>query len=87
MTTRLYLDGEFGPAYAPDDEPGSAETNKRRYALLLEQMRLYSTYPNVSWTIWCWKDIGVCGVTYLNPESEYMRLVKPFLEKKKVSGI
>jgi hypothetical protein len=77
-------DGEFGPTYVDTDTKGHEEINAQRYELLQEQLRLYDTYPNISWTVWCWKDIGICGVVHPNPDSKYMKLIKPFLEHKKV---
>ena len=54
---------------------------------------------NVSWSIWLWKgkadllsrrreadlvDIGYQGMVYVNQDTPYMRMLKPFIEKKKV---
>jgi hypothetical protein len=39
----------------------------------------------VSWTIWAWKDIGTCGLVYVSPESPYIKLLQPFLDKKRVN--
>ncbi|RSH92458.1 hypothetical protein EHS25_008874 [Saitozyma podzolica] len=75
--------GEFGPTYVDTDTKGHEEINAQRYELLQEQLRLYDTYPNISWTVWCWKDIGICGVVHPSPDSKYMKLIKPFLEHKK----
>ena len=39
-----------------------------------------------SWSIWLWKDIGFQGMIYVDENTQYMKLMKPFLEKKKVGG-
>jgi hypothetical protein len=36
--------------------------------------------------IWLWKDIGFQGMVYVDKETAYMRLLEPFLQKKKVSS-
>ncbi|KAK3309291.1 glucan 1,3-beta-glucosidase [Chaetomium strumarium] len=83
--------GEFGPVYQQHDRDGaeSAEaTNERRFALLREQLRIYREFDApVSWSIWLWKDIGYQGMVHLDPDSAYMRLVRPFVEKKKRLGL
>lgn len=88
--------GEFGPVYAsPADSTGAtpaqreasaAVTNSQRFALLQEQLAIYSE-TQVSWSIWLYKDIGYQGMTYVCPETPYMRLIAPFLEKKKRLGL
>jgi hypothetical protein len=79
-------DGEFGPTYVdPTENPDHEAINNRRYNLLLEQLRIYDSYPNISWTIWCWKDLGTCGLFHVDTESAYYELIKPFLQKKKAS--
>lgn len=78
-------DGEFGIAYVdPEDHPDAERINAQRVALLQEQVRLYDTYPNISWTVWCYKDIGTSGLVVLRKDSPYMTLLRPWLEKKKV---
>lgn len=52
--------------------------------MLEDQLKLYDE-TQASWSIWLWKDIGFQGMTYVNEETAYMKLLKPFLEKKKVS--
>nr|XP_019050967.1 hypothetical protein I302_01410 [Kwoniella bestiolae CBS 10118]OCF29897.1 hypothetical protein I302_01410 [Kwoniella bestiolae CBS 10118] len=79
--------GEFGVGYLSEDEPNHIEVNDQRYSLLMEQIKLYSTYPNLSWTIWSWKDVGSCGVVYADPDSPYMLLVKDFLKKKQLAAV
>lgn len=80
-------DGEFGPVYAnAQDEPGTYEkTNSSRYLALEDQLGLYDQHLKASWSIWLWKDIGFQGMVYVDKETPYMRLLEPFLQKKKVS--
>ncbi|CDZ97041.1 endoglucanase family 5 glycoside hydrolase [Phaffia rhodozyma] len=75
--------GEFGPVYAdPTDGPGWEDTNKERYNLLQDQLRIYKKAGS-SWTIWLYKDIGFQGMTYASPDSPYVKRLAPFLAKKK----
>ena len=88
--------GEFGPVYAsasdakgssPEQkEANAAEENSHRFDLLEEQLAIYRE-TQVSWSIWLYKDIGYQGMTYVSPESSYMRLIAPFLAKKKKLGL
>ncbi|KAF3312329.1 hypothetical protein TWF173_007307 [Orbilia oligospora] len=74
--------GEFGPVYAdPLRDPEADQVNNSRYEVLREQLKIYQE-TGVSWSIWLYKDIGYQGMTYINPESPYMKLVRPFVEKK-----
>lgn len=41
------------------------------------------TEARSSWTIWLYKDIGFQGMVHTDPESPYMKLLAPFLAKKK----
>jgi hypothetical protein len=75
--------GEFGPVYADQITDIDAKTvNQERYNLLGEQLRIYDKY-NISWSIWLYKDIGLQGMIYTNPESRWNKTLKPFLDKKK----
>lgn len=76
-------DGEWGPVYAPTSDPNHEAINKSRYAVLEDQLALYAR-NNTSWSIWLYKDIGLQGMVYVGEETAYMKLLKPFLEKKKV---
>lgn len=77
--------GEFGPVYqnAEDGLPDWQEINKRRYHVLEDQLELYDK-AKASWSIWLWKDIGFQGMVYVGEETPYIKMLKPFLEKKKV---
>ncbi|KAK3314602.1 glycoside hydrolase superfamily [Apodospora peruviana] len=78
--------GEFGPVYASEAEHEYKKINEQRYNLLGQQLSIY-TSDKTSWSIWLYKDIGFQGMVYVNPETPYMRLLKPFLEKKKRLGL
>ena len=75
--------GEFGPVYAdPRIETDAAEVNECRYNLLGEQLTIYDRYQ-IHWCIWLYKDIGVQGMVYTNPDSKWNKTIQPFLEKKR----
>jgi aryl-phospho-beta-D-glucosidase BglC (GH1 family) len=88
--------GEFGPVYASstdaegatvkEREATAAATNSQRLALLQEQLNIYAE-TQVSWSIWLYKDIGYQGMSYISPETPYIRLIAPFLAKKKRLGL
>jgi hypothetical protein len=74
--------GEFGPVYADTNTDADATSiNQERYNLLGEQLRIYDKY-NIHWSIWLYKDIGLQGMIYTNPESKWNKTIQPFLEKK-----
>ncbi|KLU90851.1 hypothetical protein MAPG_09376 [Magnaporthiopsis poae ATCC 64411] len=80
--------GEFGPVYQdPRTDPNAEVTNRKRFALLKEQLRIYREFGDVSWSIWLYKDIGYQGMVYVDPKSAYMRLIRPFVEKKQRLGL
>lgn len=75
--------GEFGPVYSDTrTDKDAIEVNQSRYNLLAEQLKLYDS-QKISWSIWLYKDIGVQGMIYTNPDSKWNTLIRPFLEKKK----
>ena len=74
--------GEFGPVYAdPRADAEASAINQERYNLLGEQLRIYDKY-NIHWSIWLYKDIGLQGMIYTNPDSKWNKTIQPFLEKK-----
>ncbi|KAK1996511.1 glucan 1,3-beta-glucosidase [Colletotrichum falcatum] len=83
--------GEWGPVYQdPRTDPDAAATNEKRFALLREQLAIYRETGGgggISWSIWLYKDIGYQGMVHLDPESAYMRLVRPFVDKKQREGL
>ena len=58
------------------------DINAARYALLAEQLAIYDRYQ-IHWSIWLYKDIGLQGMLHTAPESPWMRLLQPFLDKKR----
>ena len=75
--------GEFGPVYAdPRNDENAAEINQERYNLLGAQLEVYDKYQ-IPWTIWLYKDIGMQGMVYTDPDSLWNRTIQGFLEKKK----
>ena len=79
--------GEWGPVYSqPRLEANSEEINKSRYGVLEEQLSIYKK-SETSWSIWLYKDIGYQGMVHLDLDSPYMKLIRPFLEKKERLGL
>jgi len=75
--------GEFGPVYSdPRMDSDAAEINQERYNLLGAQLAIYDKYQ-IPWSIWLYKDIGVQGMVYTNPDSVWNKTIQPFLEKKR----
>ncbi len=70
--------GEFGSVY----NGASSETEDRLRALD-DQIGIFEKY-GAHWTTWTYKDVGVMGWTMLDPESDYMQLVKHELEAKRL---
>ncbi|OAL52055.1 glycoside hydrolase, family 5 [Pyrenochaeta sp. DS3sAY3a] len=76
--------GEFGPVYASSEENGMSaeEVNACRFALVREQLSIYQE-TDVNWSIWTYKDVGYQGMVRTNLESPIMKLLAPFLQKKR----
>jgi hypothetical protein len=75
--------GEFGPVYSdPRMDSNAAEINQERYNLLGAQLKIYDKYE-IPWSIWLYKDIGVQGMVYTDPDSLWNKTIQPFLEKKR----
>lgn len=75
--------GEFGPVYAQAKwDEDAEEINRERYTLLGEQLRIYDQHQ-IPWSIWLYKDVGLQGMVYTDPESAWMKLINPIVEKKK----
>ncbi len=68
--------GEFGSVYN-----GPANEMEDRLQALDDQLSVFEEH-DAHWTTWTYKDVGVMGWVTLNPESEYMRVIKPALEAK-----
>jgi endoglucanase len=73
--------GEFGPVYR-----GEPAADAMRYQVLRDQLEIYGRYQ-ASWAIWTYKDIGLQGVVYTAPDSPWLQLLQPVLEKKKRLGV
>ncbi|GFZ50031.1 hypothetical protein JCM24511_07784 [Saitozyma sp. JCM 24511] len=67
---------------AEDGIPNWEEINKDRFAMLETQLDIYAKVK-ASWSIWLYKDIGFQGMTYVGEDTPYIKLLKPFLLKKK----
>ncbi|KAK0634552.1 glycoside hydrolase superfamily [Bombardia bombarda] len=78
--------GEFGPVYANKEDDDYEKTNEQRYNLLGQQLSIYKK-DKISWSIWLYKDIDFQGMVYAGPDTPYMRLLKPFVDKKKFLGL
>ncbi len=71
-----YWMSEFGSVYnVPENEVSS------RLASLDDQLGAFDDF-GAQWTIWTYKDLGVMGSAILDPESDYMQIIKPVLQKK-----
>ena len=74
--------GEFGPVYEPESSADATEINKARCEMLGQQLTIYDKYQ-VPWSTWLYKDIGLQGMVYTNPNSKWNRTIQPFLDKKR----
>ncbi len=72
--------GEFGSQYHgfPEELPSS-------YHPMEDQLDIYNT-NGVHWTTWTYKDPGIMGWVFLDPESEYMKIIRPVQEQKRILG-
>ncbi|KAL1866663.1 hypothetical protein VTK73DRAFT_4566 [Phialemonium thermophilum] len=74
--------GEFGPTFESSGRrPDAAQINAERFALLGRQLRIYEG-QRVSWSLWTYKDLGHMGTVCVAPDSPYVRLLRPFLDRK-----
>jgi endoglucanase len=76
----LYI-GEFGCVFN-----GIPEEIPYRLKALEDQIGVFEE-AGVHWTTWTYKDVGVMGWVGLDPESEYMEVVKPILEAKRLTSV
>lgn len=77
--------GEFGALYdAPYDRPSPEDL--ARLKALDAQMALFNRL-GLHWTLWTYKDLGVQGVQVADPDSEYLRRLRPFLALKRRLGL
>lgn len=75
------LIGEFGSVFN-----GIPEEIPYRLRALEEEIDVFEE-AEVHWTSWTYKDVGVMGWVNLDPESEYMEILKPILEAKKLTSV
>ena len=68
--------GEFAPQYL-----GDPVRDEERYRLLADQLDIYRDY-GASWAAWTYKDIGLQGVVYADPDSAWLRRLAGYLTKK-----
>ena len=68
--------GEFGSVYN-----GSEEERAGRLQALDDEIAVFEEAA-VHWTTWTYKDVGVMGWVTVDPESEYMEVIRPVLEAK-----
>jgi endoglucanase len=68
--------GEFGPVFS-----GNPDIDKSRFRLLADQLSVYKEL-GLSWSLWTYKDIGIQGIVYADPEGGWMKISRPILEKK-----
>jgi hypothetical protein len=73
--------GEFGPMY-PTHHP---EQLPWRLQVLRDQLSIYREH-GASWSLWTYKDVGLQGVVYADPDSAYMRLTEPVRRLKAQLG-
>ncbi|KAH9220220.1 glycoside hydrolase superfamily [Leptodontidium sp. 2 PMI_412] len=78
--------GEFGPIYEKESNPDWKVQNEERYNMLDKQMEIY-TSEGIAWSIWAYKDINIMGMVFVNPDSAWMKLLGPILEKKRVMAV
>lgn len=67
--------GEFGSLY------GGRKDTASRLKVVDDMISIFEQYGH-HWTIWTYKDIGMTGLIYTHPDSEWMRRTLPVREKK-----
>jgi aryl-phospho-beta-D-glucosidase BglC (GH1 family) len=68
--------GEFNAVFNVDPE-----TQRMRLHLLADQLDIYDKYE-ASWLYWSYKDIGIAAPLTVDPDSPWMRRIRPMVEKK-----
>jgi endoglucanase len=68
---------EFGSVYN-----GPAEQIPDRLRSLDDQLGVYGEF-GVHWSMWTYKDMGAMGWVQMDPQSDYMQLLKPVLDAKR----
>jgi hypothetical protein len=57
-----------------------------RYQVLEDQLAIYREH-NASWALWTYKDIGLQGVVFTEPDSQWMNHVRPIVDRKNRFGV
>jgi hypothetical protein len=65
---------------------GDPGRDERRYRLLQDQLEIFARH-DASWSLWTYKDVGLQGVVYARPDSEYLRRIAAVVEKKARLGV
>jgi endoglucanase len=73
--------GEYGAAFL-----GGTSDGAHRLRALEDQLAAFTAH-RAHTTIWTYKDIGLMGMVTVDPQSEYMRLMKPVLRAKRILGV
>ncbi|MBN1814539.1 MAG: glycoside hydrolase family 5 protein [Anaerolineae bacterium] len=73
--------GEFGPSRSD-----SLEDYAYRLRACDDQIDVFEEY-GAHWTTWTYKDVGAMGWVEVSPDSEYVQLVAPILEAKRLLGV
>ncbi|WP_078552359.1 glycoside hydrolase family 5 protein [Bacillus alkalicellulosilyticus] len=68
--------GEFGSVYN-----GPPEEVEYRLAAMNDQLAIFEDFE-AHWTTWTYKDVGVMGLTMLEPESDYMERIQSIISMK-----
>ncbi|MEO3924066.1 cellulase family glycosylhydrolase [Micromonosporaceae bacterium B7E4] len=78
--TPVYV-GEFNAVFT-----GEPERDRMRLDLLADQFEIYTRH-RANWAFWPYKDIGVAAPLTVDPDSPWMRRIRPVLEKKARLGV
>ena len=73
--------GEFGAGFV-----GPSEEFPDRLRALDDQIDVFEEY-GAHWTTWTYKDVGAMGWVTVAPDSEYMQVIAPILEAKRLLGV
>lgn len=73
--------GEFNAIFT-----GNPVTDSERLTLLGDQFDIYTKH-SASWSFWPYKDIGMCAPVLVDPDSTWIRRIRPVLEKKARLGV
>ncbi|MCO5998097.1 glycoside hydrolase family 5 protein [Actinoallomurus rhizosphaericola] len=68
--------GEFNAVF-----PGDPETDRMRLNLIGDQLDVFRRH-GAHWIYWSYKDVGLAAPLTLDPDSPWMRRVRPIMEKK-----